>query len=47
MTADWSVGDAIVDDGTRDDGTDDDEVCRPEAGGAVVATCGFVEGSVA
>jgi hypothetical protein len=46
--ADWSVSDeAIVDDGTGDDGTDDGGVCRLEAGGAVVATCGLTEGSVA
>jgi hypothetical protein len=37
----------VIDDGGADDGTADDAICEPEAGGAVVATCGFAEGSVA
>jgi hypothetical protein len=35
-TTDWWVG---------DDGSDDDAICDPEGVGAVVATCGFTEGS--
>jgi hypothetical protein len=42
-TANWSAGgDAI-----GDDGADDNAICEPEAGGAVVATCGFTEGRIA
>jgi hypothetical protein len=47
LTANCSAGDDAIGNDGEDDGTDDDAMCEPEAGGAVVATCEFAEGSVA